>query len=237
MPKQNESTTTADVAKARPTRFGSYLRNKPVSGSLLQESDWGDLADFLINLDFTVWDLDGLQHLERVLDDIEYVARVSLNEALFKSKKVSSQKASYARKWYQSRKGSLAARRRTLKSNISAMAKERKKKLMAKQLKRADGKPKRQYHTKGHTNENVKSFYDYTKDVQEQHKRKSAKDIEKKKEKARYFIAEEDFKFNDINVKNGDVFTLIGTKLIFEKGNKRYIISDLIPVLQFLKEI
>ncbi|UCE53290.1 MAG: hypothetical protein JSV31_29225, partial [Desulfobacterales bacterium] len=167
------------------------------------------------------------------MDDLEYVGRVELNEALFKAKKTNSQKRSYARKWYQSRKGSLAARRNALKSNISAQAKERKKKLMAKQLKKADGKPKKSYNLKK-KNEARISFAETVKHISAKH---SVKEDYLKKEKPRFFIAEEDFKFNNINVKNGDVFTLIGTTLTFEKDNKKYTIHDPVPILQYLRRI
>ena len=69
MPLKNESTTTADVAQANPSRLGMYLRNKPVSGSLLQD-DWGELADFVFNLPDELFDHAGLVSLEKILGDI-----------------------------------------------------------------------------------------------------------------------------------------------------------------------
>ena len=154
MPKKiSESTTTADIATARPTRLGSYLRDAPVSAGLMMEKDWTDLANFLIDLPFEIWDFNDLEDLDRVLDDIEFAGRVELNEGTFRAHKSSSAKRSYSKRWYQKRKGHLAARRRALKNSISVKAKAKKRERLRKQRKNLKGKPLKKYPTaKGHTN-------------------------------------------------------------------------------------
>ena len=151
----NESTTNGDVAAARPTRLGTYLRNKPVSGSLLQE-DWQEIADFLINIETVLQDLEWQEDFDRILGDIEYLGRTTtLSEGVLFSKKISSSKAAAARRWYQKNKGHLAARRRKLKSSISAKAKAKKRERLRKQRKKLNKKPIRKYPSaKNHNEEN-----------------------------------------------------------------------------------
>lgn len=231
MPSKNESTTTADVAQAKPTCLGMYLRNKTVSGSRLQD-DWGELADFVFNLPDELFDHDGLVSLVKILDDIEYLSRSELNEALFRTHKVSSQKSSYARKWYKSRKGQLAARRRKLKTSISAMADAKKRERLKKQKKNLKKKPLKNYNTKNHTNERV-SFAEIVKPLCQNHLVKQDYQFENKD----YLIADDDFQINGMAIKKNQVFVLSGTTLIFEYQNKRYKIDDATPVLQFLTRI
>ena len=232
MPLKNESTTTADVAQANPSRLGMYLRNKPVSGSLLQD-DWGELADFVFNLPDELFDHAGLVSLEKILGDIEYCSRSELNEALLKTHKVSSQKSIYARKWYKSRKGQLSARRRKLKTSITAMAADKKRERLKKQKKNLNKKPLKKYNTKGHANEDRVTFAEMVKPLFKKHSVKEDYRFEKKD----YLIADDDFQINEICIKKNQVFTLVGTKLIFEYHNKKYKIDDATSVLQYLTRI
>jgi len=231
MPLKNESTTTTDVAQANPTRLGTYLRNKPVSGTLLQD-DWGELADFVFNLPDESFDHDGLVSLEKILGDIEYCSRSELNEALLKTHKVSNQKSIYARKWYKSRKGQLSARRRKLKTSISAMAADKKRERLKKQKKNLKKKPLKNYNTKNHTNERA-TFAEMVKTLSKKHSVKDDNHFDKND----YLIADDDFQINEMLIKKNQVFTLIGTKLIFEYQNKKYEIDDATPVLPFLTRI
>ena len=148
------TTTSTGIAKANPTRLGSYLRNAPVSASL-KEQDWTDLADFLINLDFNVWEtFDDLEDLDRVIGDIEFAGSTELNEGIYRAHKSISQKRAYARKWYKKNKGHFAARRRKLKNSIAAKAKAKKRERFRKQRKNLKGKPLKKYPTaKRHANE------------------------------------------------------------------------------------
>jgi hypothetical protein len=229
------TTSSNDIATARPTRLGSYLRNATVSASLLDERDWGDLAEFLVNLDFDVWDFEDLGDLDRVLGDIEFAGRAELNEGIFRAHKSSSSKRSYARKWYQKRKGHLAARRRALKNNISAKAKAKKRERLRKQRKNAKGKPLKKYPTaKNHTNESRISFAETVKDVSKKH---SVKENYPNRDKPRYFMPDERFKINNLEISAGQKFILIGSELIFEIDGKQYKVDDPVPVIPFLKEI
>ena len=153
---------STDVATAKPTRLGDYLRNRPVSAGELTEHDWSDLASFLMDLPFEIWNHEDLENLDRILDDIEFAGRVELNEGIFNAHKSSSSKRSYAKLWYQKRKGHLAARRRALKNNISAMAADKKRERLRKQRKNLKKKPLRKYPTsKNHSNEGIQKFKDY----------------------------------------------------------------------------
>lgn len=235
--EKNEAVTTGDVAQANPTRLGTFLRNKPVSASLLQEDDFTNLIDFVINLDFEVWEnIENLKFLDKLLSDIEYIGRTStLNEGVLRAKKVSSQKSAMARKWYQARKGHLAARRRTLKNSISAMADKKKKERLRKQRKKLNKKPIRKYSTKGHTNESRVSFAEMVEPISKKH---SVKQDCEKKEKPRYFLADQKIQIGDFNFKNSDLFILIGTDLIFERDKKRFTIKNInSAVFQYLTEI
>lgn len=88
MEKKLESTTTADVATARPTRLGAYsakptrfgifLRNQTVSAAKV--NDYTDLLNFLIELDEKILEIDELESFERILGDIEYMGRTSIDE-------------------------------------------------------------------------------------------------------------------------------------------------------------
>jgi hypothetical protein len=146
-----------------------------VSACLLHENDWSDLAEFLINLGFEVWETScDLEALRKIMSDIEYLGRTSnLNEGVLFAKTVSSSKAAYARRWYQKNKGHLAARRRKLKNSISAKAKQKKKEKLRKQRKTLNKKPIRKYPSaKNHSNESRVSFAELVKPISERYSAK-----------------------------------------------------------------
>lgn len=147
----NESTTSGDVAAARPTRLGTYLRNKPVSGSLLQE-DWQEIADFLINIETVLQDLEWQEDFDRILGDIEFAGRLEIDEGVFRAHKSTSKKRAYSKMWYMKNRQKLVKKRRALKTNIKAMAYAKKRERLRKQRKNIKGKSLKQYHTKNHSN-------------------------------------------------------------------------------------
>jgi hypothetical protein len=234
--KISESTTTANVAPARPTRLGSYLKNATVSAGSLKGQDWSNLADFLVDLPFDTWQIfEDLEDLYRVLDDIEYAGRAELNEGIFRARKSTSQKRAYSRKWYKKNKGRLAVRRRKLKSSISAKAKAKKQERLRKQRKNVKGKPLKKYPTaKGHTNENRISFAETVKDLSKKH---SVKDDYPNRDKPRYFIPEKSFMINKMKITAGQKFILIGTELFFGIDGKKFKVDDPVPIIPYLKEI
>jgi hypothetical protein len=229
------ATTSNDIVK-KPTKLKSYLRNVSVSASLLDEQDWADLAEFLVNLDFDVWQtFDDLEDLDRVLGDIEHVGRTELNEGIFRAHKSSSSKRAYARKWYQRRKGHLAARRRALKNSISAKAKAKKRERLRKQRKNVKGKPLKKYPAaKGHSNESKVTFAELVKPISEKY---SVKQDYERKENPKYFIPQSKFKINDMEISAGQKFILIGKDMFSEIDGEKYKIDDPVPIIPYLKEI
>jgi hypothetical protein len=228
--------TSSDIAKTKPTRLKAYLRNMPVSAGLMKEQNWSDLAEFLMNLDFDVWQtFDDLEDLDRVLNDIEYVVRKELNEGIFRAHKSTSKKKAYSKMWYMKNRQKLAKKRRALKTNIKAMADSKKKERLKKQRKNLKKKPLKKYPTaKRHSNEGRISFAETVKDLT---KRNSDKEDYSNKDKPRYFIPEKSFMINEMKISAGQKFILIGSDLFFEIGGKKLKIDDPVPVIPYLKEI
>jgi hypothetical protein len=231
------TTISTDVATAKPTRLGGYLRNKPVSAGQLTEQDWGDLASFLMDLPFEIWNLEDLENLDRILDDIEFAGRVELNEGIYRTHKSSSGKRAYARKWYARNRGKLSANRRALKTNITAQANDKKRVRLKKQRKNVKGKPLKKYPTaKGHSNESRVTFAKTVKPITDS-KKYSVLAEYNNCEKPRFFIPEKPFVINNIEMSAGQKLVLIGSELFFEIDGKRLKIDNPVPVIPYLQEI
>jgi len=170
-------------------------------------------------------DIEKLTNWQRLIKKLQKL----LGEGFLRSKKCTSQKRDYSRKWYKKNRVRLAAKRKKL----SAATDRKRKETMSRQRKNSFGKPMRKYpSSKSHSNEHT-SFAQFVKPITE----KKIKVLKKKFEK-RYFMAEQSLQIGDYEFKKNDVFILEGQDLKFEKNNKRYTIKD-IPsaVFQYLKEI
>lgn len=238
----NESTISNDVAQTS-SRLGDYLRTPSTSGDKVirrgfQEYDWGEMASFVIRVPLDVWESDDLVNLDRILSDIEYIGRTSINESVLRAKKSSNSKRAAARKWYKKNRALLAKKRKKLAKSVEGKKRKKMKERMAKQKKNRHGKPLRKYPTaKGHTNERI-SFYEMVKEATDS-KKFSVKANLKSKPKKRYFMAETTIELGNYRFPKNYVFTLVEDKdLIFKHENKKHIIEN-IPskIFQYLTEI
>jgi len=227
-----ESALTPTAATAKPSRFGTFLRNKPVSASLLRDDDYSDLLDFTIKIDPDVWEtVEEIENLDRIYSDIDYIGRTTpMNEGVLRAKKSSSSKRAEVRKWYKRNRSKLARARKKLARSAEGKRRNRKAKLMAKQKKNRHGKPLLKYPTaNNHSNE---SFYNFVKEDREKVRPLPVR------EKPKYFMAEQSLTLGGFYFKENDLFILEGTTLIFEKDNKKYKIGNInTDIFQYLRRI